>query len=220
MKLLQYPRLRPTPFLKRQRSTCSQESVASCESTIALWDAVDCLGRHAVKAKTSRRRKVSFNEHCNTVHESAGLILTVQDCKNMWYSPQEMATFRQVAICQVKRQSAASWSRAYKKIYMAVSRKSLTTDDVQDVLRQAVPIPDEAFGLEKHVVAPRQNKMKKVDLVYAILQIQDNSNAFAMGVDDKADTMRTASRHESRTALFMAHLVAQKLATTIQEESA
>lgn len=220
MKLVQRTR---SQYLQRQSSVCSHGSASSssCESTIA----VNCCPPTATtptatsfvadQFRSRRRRQVSFDEGSNIVHASE-IELTVQECQHLWYSKRERAIFRQRTALQVEKlrtqhlESPHCWSRVLQDFYDCIHQVSCAAQAIEAMQdMQAVYISDEVVGLEKHFVASEQRKQSCFDLVDAVLQIQD-SEGFMDDDDDRADTMRTASRFESRANVFLAYFVAEQ----------
>ena len=79
---------------------------------------------------------------------------------------------------------------------------------VMQSMKALLDIPDEAIGLDKYIVAGRARKLKRFELLDAVMQIQE-SEGF-VDDEDKVETMHTACRFQSRTAVFLAYLVADK----------
>ena len=230
----------PVRSLNRQLSVSSCESTVSVDApakSAFVGDDAQCSILSG--DDNAKRRGVRFQEkHKNQVHASQ-VSLTTQDCQTLWYSSNDKRHFKQVFHREINKFRYMSlslqydtttnddddhhhrWSRQIQDFYQTINdadSAQQATQVLQQYLQNHHAIPDEAVGLEKFMVDSRQRRRKRYDLYDAMEQIQqENNDAMVDGFadnhdDDKADTMRMACTYHSRSAVFLAHLVASSKA--------
>ncbi|KAL7568345.1 hypothetical protein ACA910_018476 [Epithemia clementina (nom. ined.)] len=192
--------LRPNQFVLVPRQKATMIDTQHCDDYSASSSATaEVSSKRITKQTLTRRKRVSFNERCNTSyrnkqHESA-------DLKNLWYTNSEYSQFKNnlIAIAKgivrlerakVNKNSLDTYRRIVERLntkcFPGDSHREIIPDlcDVQKLHRilnsEKCPECCELVGMEKVVIRKlnMEKKNRQRNIVEDVLYIQEQLNHF------------------------------------------